>query len=86
MNEVTLMAYLSGVTHVVWKMDQKSGKFLGSRWIEMAAPNDTANAVAQDEKLHPFGRQIGISFQAPDGKDVSLHQAMQFNYNVMKDD
>ena len=35
----------------------------------LCLPDDAARAVAQDNKLVLFGRPMGISFQAPDGKD-----------------
>jgi Rhodanase C-terminal len=70
MNDATLIESLPGITHIVWRNDRKSGKFLGSGWVEMATPEDAARAVAQNNKLVIFGRPMGISFQAPDGKDA----------------
>jgi ribosomal protein S14 len=70
MNEASLIDSLPGITHIVWRNDRKSGKFLGSGWVEMATPEDASRAVAQNNKLVLFGRPMGISFQAPDGKDA----------------
>ncbi|KAG7340349.1 rhodanase domain containing protein [Nitzschia inconspicua] len=70
MDDATLLEALPGITHIVWRTDRKSGAFLGSGWVEMATPDDAARAVAQDQKLVLFGRPMGISFQAPDGKDA----------------
>jgi predicted sulfurtransferase len=70
MDEATLLEALPGITHIVWRTDRTSGKFLGSAWVEMSTPDDAARAVAQDNKLVLFGRPMGISFQAPDGKDA----------------
>jgi hypothetical protein len=70
MNEATLIESFPSITHIVWRNDRKSGKFLGSGWVEMATPEDAAQAVAQNNKLVLFGRPLGISFQAPDGKDA----------------
>jgi RNA recognition motif-containing protein len=70
MDEATLIESLPGITHIVWRSDRKTNKFLGSGWVEMATPEDAARAVAQDNKIVLFGRPLGISFQAPDGKDA----------------
>ena len=70
MDEATLLENLPGITHIVWRTDRKTGNFLGSGWVEMATPEDAARAVAQDNKLVVFGRPMGISFQAPGGKDA----------------
>jgi hypothetical protein len=70
MDEASLMEFLPGITHVVWRSDRTSGQFLGSGWVEMATPADAARAVAQDGRLRIFGRPLGVSYQAPDGKDA----------------
>lgn len=70
MDNATLLEALPGISHIVWRSDRKSGHFLGSGWVEMATADDAARAVALDNKLVLFGRPMGISFQAPDGKDA----------------
>jgi predicted sulfurtransferase len=70
MDDATLIENLPGITHIVWRTDRKTGKFLGTGWVEMATPEDAARAVAQNNKLVLFGRPMGITFQAPDGKDA----------------
>ena len=70
MDEEALMGHINGITHIVWKIERKSGKFLGQAWVEMATPEDAAKAVAKDGKLHPFGRPLYVSYQPPDGKDL----------------
>lgn len=70
MDEATLMETLPGITHIVWRSDRVSGKFLGQGWVEMATPDDAARAVARDGKIKLFGRPLYISFQPPDGKDA----------------
>ena len=69
MDEATLTETLPGITHIVWKTDRKSGKFLGQAWVEMATPEHAARAVAMDGKAKPFGRALYVSYQPPDGKD-----------------
>lgn len=68
--EETLMETLPGITHIVWRIDRKSGNFLGSGWVEMATPDDAARAVARDGKITCFGRLLYVAYQPPDGKDA----------------
>jgi hypothetical protein len=69
-DEATLIESLPGITHIVWRMDRKSGNFLGQGWVEMATADDAAKAVARDGKINLFGRPLHVLFQAPDGKDA----------------
>ena len=70
MDEVTLMQTIPGITHLVWRTDRKSGKFLGQGWVEVSTADDAARAVARDGKIKLFGRPLYISYQAPGGKDA----------------
>ena len=70
MTEDMLIETLPGITHIIWRMERPSGKFLGQGWVEMATPDDAARAVARDGKIKLFGRPLYISFQPPDGKDA----------------
>jgi hypothetical protein len=69
MDEAMLLETLPGISHIVWKMERKSGRFLGQAWVEMATPDGAARAVARDGKFSPFGRPLYVSYQPPDGKD-----------------
>lgn len=70
MDEATLLELFPGITHIVWRIERTSGKFLGQGWVELATPEDAARAVARDGKVKPFGRPLYISYQKPDGKDA----------------
>ena len=69
MDEATLMEFLPGITHIVWKSDRKSGQFLGQGWVEMATPDDAAKAVAKNGQ-RVLNRPLYINYQPPDPKDV----------------
>ena len=69
MDQATLMDTLSGITHIVWRNDRKSGEFLGSAWVEMATPEDAAFAVGLNG-MRVLNRPLYITFQPPDGKDA----------------
>jgi hypothetical protein len=69
MDESTLMDFLPGITHIVWKNDGKTGAFLGQGWAEMATPDDAARAVAKNGQ-RVLGRPLYINYQPADPKDV----------------
>lgn len=69
MDEATLMEFLPGITHIVWKSDRKSGQFLGQGWVEMATPEDAAKAVAKNGQ-RVLNRPLYVNYQPPDPKDV----------------
>jgi predicted sulfurtransferase len=64
-----LLDILPEITHIVWKMDGKSGTFFGQGWVEMKSVEAAALAVSQSGALIVCGRQLYIEYQAPDGKD-----------------
>lgn len=68
MDENTLMEFLPGITHIVWRSDRKSGQFLGQGYVEMATPDDAANAVAKNGQI-VLGRPLYIKYQPADPKD-----------------
>ena len=69
MKEETLMEFLPGISHIVWKTNGKTGEFLGQGWVEMKTPEDAAKAVAKNgQKV--LGRPLYINYQPPDPKDV----------------
>lgn len=68
MTEELLLEHLEGITHIVWRIDRKTGQFFGQGWVEMASPEAAACAVAKSgDKV--LGRPLFIQFQPPDGKD-----------------
>jgi hypothetical protein len=70
MTKDALMETIPGITHIVWKTERNTDKFLGQAWVEMASPEFAARAVARDGKINIFGRKLYISFQPPDPKDL----------------
>jgi RNA recognition motif-containing protein len=68
--EEKLLEVLPGVTHIVWKVDGKSGTFFGQGWVEMENPEAAAYAVSQSGKIIVCGRSLYIEYQPPDGKDL----------------
>lgn len=69
MDETTLMEFLPGITHIVWRTDRKSGQFLGQGYVEMATADDAARAVGKNgQKV--LGRPLYINYQPADSKDV----------------
>lgn len=69
MDEATLMKFLPGITHIVWKSDRKSGQFLGQGWVEMATTKDAAKAVAKNGQ-RVLDRPLYINYQPSDPKDL----------------
>ena len=69
MTEEVLMELIPGITHIVWRIDGKTGNFFGQGWVQMESPEAAAAAVARSgEKV--LGRPLFIDYQPPDGKDV----------------
>jgi hypothetical protein len=69
MTENVLIEVLPGITHIVWRMDRKTGNFFGQGWVEMESPQAAAEAVAKSGEI-VLGRPIYIDYQPPDGKDL----------------
>ena len=69
MDEATLMDFLPGITHIVWRIDRKSGQFLGQGWVEMATPEDAAKALAKNGQ-RVLNRPLYINYNPADSKDV----------------
>lgn len=69
MDERTLIDFLPGITHIVWKIDRKSNTFLGQGWVEMASLEDAAKAVSKNGQ-HILGRPLYIAYQPPNPKDA----------------
>ena len=68
--EEKLLEVLPSITHVVWKVDGKSGTFFGQGWVEMESPEAAEYAVSQSGKIMVCGRSLYIEYQPPDGKDL----------------
>jgi predicted sulfurtransferase len=68
--EEKLLEVLPGITHIVWKIDGKSGTFFGQAWVEMESPDAAEYAVSQSGKIVVCGRTLYIDYQPPDGKDL----------------
>lgn len=64
-----LVNMFPGITHVVWRTDRKTGKFLGQGWVEMKSLEKAAAAVARSGE-RVLGRPIYIVYQKADGKDM----------------
>jgi len=69
MDEQTLMEFLPGITHILWKSDRVSGQFLGQGWVEMATPEDAAKAIGKNGQ-RVLGRPLYINYQPADAKDA----------------
>ena len=69
MDEATLMEFLPGITHIVWRSDRASGEFQGQGWVEMATPEDAAKAIAKNSQ-RVLGRPLYINYQPADSKDA----------------
>ena len=68
--EEKLMEVIPNITHIVWKVDGKSGTFFGQGWAEVKSPEDAEYAVSQSGKIIVCGRALYIEYQPPDGKDL----------------
>lgn len=69
MTEDILMNHLDGITHIVWRIDRKTGQFFGQGWVEMESPEAAARAMAKSgDKV--LGRNLFLEYQPPDGKDA----------------
>ena len=68
--EEKLMEVIPNITHIVWKVDGKSGTFFGQGWVEVKSPEDAEYAVSQSGKIIVCGRSLYIEYQPPDGKDL----------------
>lgn len=68
--EEILLEALPKITHIVWKVDGKSGKFFGQGWVEMESPEAAEYAVSQSGKIVVCGRSLYIEYQRPDSKDI----------------
>lgn len=69
MDEKTLMEFLPGITHIVWRSDRTSGEFQGQGWVEMATPEDAAKAIAKNGQ-RVLERPLYINYQPADPKDA----------------
>jgi hypothetical protein len=69
MSEEILLEHFPDITHVVWRNDRQSGKFLGQAWVEVATPEAAAIVVAQSG-LQILGRPLYAVFDPPGGKDA----------------
>lgn len=69
MTEDILLSFLPSITHVVWRNDRKSGRFLGQAWAELESPDAAGRAVAKSGEI-VCGRPIYINYDAPDVKDA----------------
>lgn len=69
MDEATLMEFLPGITHIVWRTDRTTGEFQGQGWVEMATPEDAAKAIAKNSH-RVLGRPLYINYQPADPKDA----------------
>ena len=68
--EEKLMEVIPNITHIVWKVDGKSGTFFGQGWVEVKSLEDAEYAVSQSGKIIVCGRALYIEYQPPDGKDL----------------
>ncbi|GKY92327.1 hypothetical protein MPSEU_000203800 [Mayamaea pseudoterrestris] len=64
-----LIQTLPGATHIVWRMDRKTGEFSGQAWVEMESAEAAALAVAKNG-VKVLGRPMYIEYQPADGKDA----------------
>jgi predicted sulfurtransferase len=69
MSEQVLLEHFPDITHIVWRNDRHSGKFLGQAWVEMASPDAAAHVVAQSG-LQILGRPLYAVFDPSGGKDA----------------
>lgn len=69
MTDGVLMGHFPGITHIVWRMDGKTGNFFGQGWVEMESSEAAAAVVARSGEA-VLGRPLFADYQAPDGKDV----------------
>ena len=69
MTQEILMDHLPGITHIVWRTDRGSNKFLGQGWVEMESPEAAAAAVTKSGQK-ALGRPLYVEYQPPDGKDL----------------
>lgn len=69
MTDEVLLELFPGITHIVWRIDGKTGNFFGQGWVEMESPGAAAAVVARSGET-VLGRPLFIDYQPPDGKDV----------------
>lgn len=71
MNEHRLLEVLSParVTHIQWLLDRQTGKFYGSAFIEVEAPEDAGLVLALNGAV-VLGRTLTVKYQKADEKDV----------------
>jgi hypothetical protein len=69
MSEDVLLEHFPDITHIVWRTDRQSGKFLGQAHVEVATPEAAAQVVAQSG-LQILGRPLYVNFDPPGAKDA----------------
>jgi predicted sulfurtransferase len=69
MTEDVLVDIFPDITHIVWRLDGKTGNFFGQGWVEVKTPTAAASMVARSGEV-VLGRPLYMAYQAPDGKDA----------------
>jgi hypothetical protein len=69
MDQETLCENIPNITHIQWINDRKTGKWLGSAYVEMRSTKDAEYAMSEVNGKEILGRHIKIAYSPPDPKD-----------------